>query len=361
MKIGFVIPDLRGGGAEQVIINLANYFSKSHSVFLFVGKMDGTCINKVNTTIPVIELSGSSKGLRNLLPLITTSKKYNLDVVIGTLSMAFIVSIASVFLRKTVCISRIGNTLSSDIENNIWLKKIILRLYFNSLLLSDSIVCQSDYMLQDLLAISWNKQKINAKSVVIKNPIDLKKIEKEIIFRNDFMDKIKLISIGRLDYQKDYYTSIDVVNELKKRGHDISLTILGEGKLYDELKAYSEKLNLSSSILFPGYVNDPKKYLLNSHALLLTSIYEGYSNVIVESLCNGIPVIATDSPGGNGEIIINGFNGYLSEIKNVEDISNNIEKLFSNYNEIKNNIVNSDVRELHSIELIADNYLKLMR
>ena len=52
----------------------------------------------------------------------------------------------------------------------------------------------------------------------------------------------------------------------------------------------------------------------NANVLLLTSLYEGFSNVILESLFLKVPVVATNSPGGNKEIIINGRNGFLAKV-----------------------------------------------
>ncbi|MCE7577989.1 glycosyltransferase [Aliivibrio fischeri] len=361
MRIGFVIPDLRGGGAEQVIINLANYLSNIHNVFLFVGKNQGKCRNKISEKVEIIELSGSNKGLVNLIPIIKLTKHYTIDVLIGTLSMAFVVSIASIFLKKTKCIARIGNTLSSDIESKSRLNKVLFKIYFQMLIFADVIICQSDYMLNDLISLTIFKNRLITKSKVIKNPIDIKKINNEISNISLFpFDKIKLISIGRIDYQKDYFCSLNVVKELVNRGHKVELTILGEGPLLEELEIYCNKLNIAPYVSFLGYVSEPKEIILSSHILLLTSLYEGYSNVIVESLCNGIPVVATDSPGGNREIIKNAINGYLSDVGDFKDIADNIELLLANYNEIRTNIINSNVRDVHSIKSIAESYIKVM-
>ena len=53
---------------------------------------------------------------------------------------------------------------------------------------------------------------------------------------------------------------------------------------------------------------------------MLTSLYEGFSNVILESLALKTPVVATDSPGGNREIILNSENGFLAKTGNSDDI-----------------------------------------
>ena len=89
----------------------------------------------------------------------------------------------------------------------------------------------------------------------------------------------------------------------------------------------------------------------NANVLLLTSLYEGFSNVILESLALNIPVVATDSPGGNKEIISNGINGFLAKVGNIDDI---VEKLLQAKKQQKYNI---DVSKFN-IDLISEQYEK---
>ena len=72
----------------------------------------------------------------------------------------------------------------------------------------------------------------------------------------------------------------------------------------------------------------------NANVLLSTSLYEGFSNAILEALALNVPIVATDCPGGNKEIISNGENGFLAEVGNAKDI---VDKLIlvkkqKNYN-----------------------------
>ena len=95
---------------------------------------------------------------------------------------------------------------------------------------------------------------------------------------------------------------------------------MGEGDLKEELLRYSKSLDLNDNIIFTGHLKNPYPIMKNANVLLLTSLYEGFSNVILESLALNTPVVATDSPGGNKEIILNGENGFLAKVRNSEDI-----------------------------------------
>ena len=85
--------------------------------------------------------------------------------------------------------------------------------------------------------------------------------------------------------------------------------------------------------------------------LLLTSTYEGFSNVILESLSMKVPVVATNSPGGNKEIIIDNKNGFLANIGDSDDI---VKKLMLIKNKKNFQI---DVSQ-YEIELIGKQYEK---
>ena len=76
-----------------------------------------------------------------------------------------------------------------------------------------------------------------------------------------------------------------------------------KGELKKELYDYSQSLGLKENIIFTGYLKNPFNIMKKADVLLLTSTYEGFSNVILESRMN-VPVVATNSAGGNKEIII---------------------------------------------------------
>jgi len=140
-------------------------------------------------------------------------------------------------------------------------------------------------------------------------------------------DYFNIISVGRLSYQKDYKTSLLAFKKFNEKFDKSRYYILGEGIEFDTLVEFTKELKLEESVFFLGYVENPYPYIKDSDILLLTSLYEGFSNVILESLSLSIPVVATNSPGGNSEIIINGINGFLSPLQNPEKIAIDMEKI----------------------------------
>jgi len=115
------------------------------------------------------------------------------------------------------------------------------------------------------------------------------------------------------------------------------LLILGEGKLYKQLKYKAENLNIDDNVHFLGYKNNPYKFLKLSDIFVQTSYYEGLSNAMLEALAMGLPVVTTYNPDN---IIRNGYNGF--EVNhNSKEIAEKIIKLNNDKTLIKSIVENN--------------------
>src|SRR5690606_16139692 len=83
---------------------------------------------------------------------------------------------------------------------------------------------------------------------------------------------------------------------------------------------------LKNRIDFEGFHRDIIPYFQGATATLLTSGFEGFPNVLVESITLGIPVISFDCPSGPREIVRNGINGYLIPLGDVDAFADALEK-----------------------------------
>ena len=322
-KILFLTTDFSGGGAEGIWVQLANHFSLKYEVHFMVLKAFGPNLEKLNSNIRLVELKKSS-SIKSIFKINNYIKKNNIDVALGTLAMAYAVSIANLFgSKKCIYIARLGSIISSNLSNFNLIKKFIMYFYQKTLNFSDIIITQSISMDKDL------KNYVNKRSHIIYNPVSKNKIlllaeeNSPIKLDNKFYN---IISVGRLAYEKDYKTAILSISKLKKKIKNLKYYILGEGELKEKLYSYSKSLGLSGDIIFVGHLKNPYPVMKNANVLLLTSLYEGFSNVILESLTLNIPVVATDSPGGNKEIIFNGINGFLAKVSNTDDIVDKLIK-----------------------------------
>ena len=94
-----------------------------------------------------------------------------------------------------------------------------------------------------------------------------------------------------------------------------------------DLKLLVDKLGIKNKVDFVGFVNNPFSYFFRADVFVLSSIFEGFPNVLVQAMSCGLQVISTNCPGGSREILSDGKYGYLTEVGDYEQISKRIEDL----------------------------------
>jgi glycosyltransferase involved in cell wall biosynthesis len=144
-------------------------------------------------------------------------------------------------------------------------------------------------------------------------------------------EKITLIFVGRFSKEKNPHIPILVAKNLKERGHNVFLNLIGDGELKTNMEELIQKSELNKKVKMFGWIKDRKNLLgtlKDSDILLFTSKQgEGLGLTILEGMSQGLPVISTKC-GGPEEIINEGINGYLVDYSNDEDIVNQfVEKI----------------------------------
>ncbi len=124
-----------------------------------------------------------------------------------------------------------------------------------------------------------------------------------------------VLSAGRLTRQKDFPTLIRAFAIVAKN-RPARLIILGEGKERPALEALIATLGLQQKVALPGHVDDPLAWMAAADLFVLSSIWEGFGNVLAEAMAVGTPVVATDCPHGPREILHDGRLGPLVPMQN---------------------------------------------
>ncbi len=154
----------------------------------------------------------------------------------------------------------------------------------------DSIAVISDVVqqtLSELFGITENVVKIS-------NSVDGEKIRLLSQEKLDLPDKVIFTTLGRLDYNKNQILLLKAAKEVKKQRNDFVIYILGEGEDRTKLEKYITDNGLGQNVKIPGFIENPYPYIKNSTATVLTSLSEGFSLVLVESVMLNTPIISTD-------------------------------------------------------------------
>lgn len=359
LKILFAIPQLDHGGPDQVFFEIINFLSANttHKFFLIVNKSNGFYLNNLNKNVKVFILKRPLRIWSRYPIDAALLKTFQIkpDIVITTLRMNLVFNFIYKFLPiKTKLITRIANDVSAN-------SKILKKGFKSSLgnLLSkylmnntDMIICQSQYMKNDI------KKYINKKTKVVHiyNPIPTKIITPKLKDKKEISIPPNLISVGRLEYQKGFDILIKSFQKVIEIFPDAKLNIYGEGSQKPFLEKLIKKLSMSKNIEFKGFSYDINSKLENADLFIIASRFEGFSNALLEALYLGIPVITSNCPGANSEIIKKGFNGFLSKNDDYQDLSKKIIKGLRH--KWERNLIKKNAQKLFSKEKISMQYLK---
>lgn len=353
-EVVLIIPHLGDGGAERFFSILANYIDKEkYSVTLvLVNGMEGHYLKNIVKAVKVETLN--AKRLRySIFKIWSYLNKKKPDVVLSTIgSLNILMCLIIPFLPKSIkFIAREANMISMLPSTKF--ERMIYKLRFN---IFDKVIAQSNDMKNDLLK-NTNIKLENI--VVINNAVDNKLMD-IIEDRNSKKDeeKIKLISIGRLTYQKGQEMLIDIFNEIQKN-EKVELNILGNGPDEESLKKKVKELGLEQKIRFLGFQKDPYKYLKSSDIFLLTSRFEGFPNVLLEANYCGVPVISFKCKGGIDEIIFPGINGEIAECFNLKEYEEKLKYMIRNISQYKKNEIKNITEKRYSTKVVVKKYENL--
>lgn len=161
----------------------------------------------------------------------------------------------------------------------------------------------------------------------IYNPLDKKEINelasKTVI--NNSSKAIRLVSVGRLVYDKGYDLLVQSISILISRGIIVDLTIIGEGAMRNQLEKLIHDLGITEHVHLLGFKDNPYQYMKEADIYISSSRFEGFSLAIAEAMILGLPVISTKCAGPL-ELLDNGSAGMMVECT-TESIANGIYEM----------------------------------
>jgi len=359
-RIAIYLPSLRGGGAERVMVTLANGFSRrGHLVDLVLASAEGPYLEQVEGSVRIVDLK-AGRVLHSLPGLTSYLRREQPSAMLSGLAHANIVAImarACSGVTMRLIISEHNTPSQRAARNPGWKQKTVYSLMRRMYPKADDIVAVSRGVAEDLAGFArLPRDRIQ----VIYNPFDIKHIQE---LAKQPLDHPWLapgqppvvLAVGRLTEQKDFPTLIRAFARLRAQ-RPARLMILGEGELREELEALVHSLDLTDDVDLPGFVHNPYAYFARCGVFALSSRWEGLPTVLIEAMACGAPLVATDCPSGPGEILENGLWGRLVPVGNVD-------KLCKAMNAVMSQKERPDVRkraEFFSLNSAAESYLNLM-
>ncbi|VFP79620.1 glycosyltransferase [Candidatus Erwinia haradaeae] len=313
MRILMIIDGLPGGGAEKVVLTLCNDMQKKGHQMTLLSLRD-VC----HYTLPIgiqyhilenIKKQSSWKKFTKRSQSINALNQYITinEIKYGKYDLIFshlyhtdrIVSHSHIFSSKRTwyCIHSMLSTAYLNHRHGVnrWLKRQqISKLYENK-----NIISVSKSVAKDLIL---NFSITPHRLVTINNPFQINNILIKATQNFNLPESPYLIHVGRFHPHKRHDRLLSAYAESKIPA---TLVLAGTGEIQQihEIKKLIEKLHLLNRVIFAGFHKNPYPLIKNAKMLILSSDSEGFSNVIVEALICGTPVVSTRCPGGPTEIL----------------------------------------------------------
>jgi len=227
--------------------------------------------------------------------------------------------------RGAVWIARVGSDAFSDIsEKHPWGRPFFKRFLSLAYRRPDHIVAASEGLRRRLTEdLGVPASRVS----VIPNPVDVARIQEEArrppaeYATGDFV-----VGVGRLTSNKGFDLLIRAAARLFRSERPIRLIILGDGEEREPLRELAHELGIAHLVSLPGYEPSPWRVMSRALVLVAPSRQEGFSNVIVEAMACGAPIVATDCHGPR-EIVNAGVNGSVVPVGDEAALARAVEEL----------------------------------
>jgi len=317
-SILFVHPDLRGGGAEKVLVNLLNSMdTEKYEIHLLTYFQEG--VNRKDLS-PAIKqhyiFKKVFRGWSVLQKLFSPAQLYKLfikekyDVVIAYLEGVPTRMVSGCSHQHTKLISWLHTDLNlASIEKVYWSAKE-MKLSYDRF---DRVIAVSNEVLESCIEqCALNR----TKGEIIHNVIDAHAIlnngKQSLNGQALKTDCINICSVGRLTKIKGYERLIQVLSKITPKFPKIHLYLLGIGEDKIALENLVRELKLEPHISFLGFQKNPHQFVSKCDLFVCSSFHEGYSTAVTEAIVLGTPVLTT-ACAGMDDILDKGETGMIVE------------------------------------------------
>jgi glycosyltransferase involved in cell wall biosynthesis len=327
VDIALYLPDMKGGGAEYVMVQLANGFAaKGLRVDLVLDRARGPNLERRLPAVRLVDFAAANTYTA-FPKLLRYLREEEPRIMLSTLNLN---NLTSLFARRMTNAStkvyvRAANT--DSIQYRPPIKKMMERFLLSRFYpWADGVICVSKGVADDLAGFTGMHR---SRMQVIYNPAitpEVARMASKPIDDPWFGPKAipVILGVGRLAESKGFASLIRAYDSIRK-SHPSKLVILGEGEERPKLESLIRELGLTSDVSLPGFVDNPYAYMRKSAVFVLSSLWEGLPNALIQALSVGAPVVSTDCPSGPSEILDGGKYGHLVPVENVPALAEAIE------------------------------------
>ncbi len=312
--IALFLPSVRGGGAQRVVVNLAQGMSeRGRRVDLVLGTAVGPFLERLPPAVRLVDL-GARRLVGSIGPLVGYLRRERPRALVSSMSHANVIALLAARLagRGTPVMVTEHNTMSQaggegPLARRFW--PILLRACYPW---ADSVVAVSRGAADDFAATTGFPR---ARIAVVYNPVITSELMAMAKLAPDHPwfgpgQPPVILAVGRLTVQKDFPTLLRAFAEVRRRRR-ARLIILGEGEGREALESLAADLGLTADVALPGFRDNAMAYMACSAVFVLSSAWEGLPTVLIEALAAGTGVVSTDCPSGPREILQDGRLGAL--------------------------------------------------
>jgi len=329
-SIVMALSDLRGGGAERVVVHLLNHWPRDHSrPVLLLAEKRGPYLTDLRADVEVLSCeipftaANTPRVLFRLRALLNKVQPIAIFAhSIGTTRMLARARAVGFLTAPLVPVlhNNVGRSLAHQGRGTVFgggLRRELGWVYSRT----TGLIAVSKGIAREAAAVFGIPE---GRFEAVYNPIDLAQIDaaqehfpgEEFTRTFERLRKPIIITVGRLSTQKNHSLLLDAYCQLPptRRG---SLVILGEGPLGDVLESKARELGIGNEVFLPGFVQNPWWYMKRSDLYVLSSSWEGYPMVLIEAMACGLPIVATDCEHGPSEIIYSDALGTLVPVNDA--------------------------------------------
>lgn len=329
IDIALYIPSLRGGGAERVMVILANGLAeRGFKVDLVVAHGEGPYRAEVSPSVRVIDLR-AERVSTSLPGLVLYLRRNNPRAMLSAVSHANVIAVAAKTIARSnvrLIVSEHNNLSQSKRGSNSTAGRVVVALMSWAYKRADGVVAVSEGVADDLAkTLPFPRSRIDVVYNPVVTPGLLERAAEPLSHPWLAADEPPVIlGVGRLTAQKDFSTLIKAFAIVRKNVR-CRLVILGEGELKESLQKLVKELGVGGDVLLRGFDANPFAWMRNSKLFVLSSAWEGLPTVLIEALACGAKVVSTDCPSGPFEILENGKWGAMVPVGDVGLLAGAIE------------------------------------